>query len=111
VLLFAQQSTEEDDGSVRIDLSAVRRLTINNRKRLTGERPFRDMMDLIQRTRLRSGESASLILSGAWDGLLPLTPEAYPVGHDRVLRRISDGLGLDGMNDARADLPGSADAP
>lgn len=74
--------------AVRIGLGAIRRVrrgTIAALLAARAERRFRDVPDLLRRMRLQPRELEALVLTGAFDMLPPLTPEAYPFVHDALI--------------------------
>jgi DNA-directed DNA polymerase III PolC len=82
--------TEVQAGAVRLGLSAMKRLTMNTRRTLLAQRPFRDIDDLIGRVAPSLQELGALFLSGACDGLLPLSAENYPFAHQDLLERLRE---------------------
>ncbi|PYM46425.1 MAG: hypothetical protein DME16_14785 [Candidatus Rokuibacteriota bacterium] len=77
-----------EGGAVRVGLSALKRVTARSRTLIVDRRPFRDLGDLLERAPLPYRELEALVLSGACDGLPPLTPTGYPFAHQALLDRL-----------------------
>src|SRR5207245_213867 len=78
------ESTVES-GAIRIGLSTIKHLTAKNRRHILARRPFRDFEDFLEKVSLANREMEALVLCGACDGLNPLAPETYPIGHEELL--------------------------
>jgi DNA polymerase III subunit alpha len=82
-------------GAVRVGLDKVKGLSLRTAEKLLDERGrrgrFGSLRDFLERVRPRMGEIASLVLSGACDGLLPLTAADYPFAHFAALERLREG--------------------
>src|SRR6185312_16230907 len=74
-----------EEGTVRVGLGAIGRLTKKNAAKLVALRPFADMRDLIARVAPSDRELRALVLSGACDDLAPLSARGYPIAHEDLL--------------------------
>lgn len=86
---------EVSPGAVRVGLDKVNVLSIRTSASLLEDRDahgsFATLRDLLERVRLPHRELAALVLSGACDGLRPLTSENYPFLHETVLEGLRRG--------------------
>lgn len=87
-----------EDGAVRLGLCAVKYLTARHRDWIVSERPWSDLRSLVQRIPLTPPELEALILSGACDGLAPLSGSAYPFAHEELLTRWKREPGVRGLD-------------
>lgn len=89
---------ERGDGgpAIRLGLGALRRVRKGTARALLRERPFRGLGDLLDRVRPSRAETRALVLSGACDGLPPLSRDGYPFVHEAVVE------GLEGESPPRA---------
>lgn len=99
-------------GTIRVGLAAIKGLTKRTAADLLEGRPFGELGDLIERARPSKGELRSLLLSGACDGLPPLSPDRYPFVHEAVLAGLVGDAAPDSLGEAiaRADRPAGTDA-
>jgi DNA polymerase-3 subunit alpha/error-prone DNA polymerase len=84
-------ATGLEGGAVRLGLSTIQGLRGRTRARIVEGRPFADLTDLLERVRPSPRELEALVLCGACDELLPLSPAVYPFGHEDVLARLRRG--------------------
>lgn len=100
-------------GAVRVGLGKLKRLSRRTLWTLLASRrsrgPFRDLADLLERVPMSRREVEALVLSGACDGLPPLSSPAYPFAHQAALAWLRGGLprGRDpaGLAAAVSELP------
>lgn len=82
-------------GAVRVGLDKVKGLSQRGALTIIAERnrqgQFVSLRDLLERVRLSRGEVSALILSGACDGLSPLSEADYPFAHEAVLALLRQG--------------------
>jgi DNA polymerase III alpha subunit len=76
-----------EDGAIRLGLGRIRHLSARVAGDLLVGRPFADVDDLVTRVRPSGRELEALVLSGACDGLPPLSAQEYPIPHLEVLAR------------------------
>ena len=97
---FSQTDCAVEAGAVRVGLKAVKHLTTKARASILRQRPFTELRDLLGRVPLGYRELEALLLSGACDGLEPLSLAVYPIAHQELLERLAhqrDGHALDGF--------------
>jgi DNA-directed DNA polymerase III PolC len=85
---FSGRLCQVESGAVRVGLSAIKHLTMKNRKNILDRRPFQDFRDFLEKVPLSYRELEAVVLCGACDGLEPLVPEAYPIAHEELLARL-----------------------
>jgi DNA polymerase III alpha subunit len=76
-----------EDGGVRLGLAAIRHGTARTRERILRARPFEDAADFLRRVPMARAELEAFVLSGALDGLAPLSAPDYPLPHFALLGR------------------------
>ena len=104
-----ESSVERDAGGaargVRVGLTRIKRVSSNTAGAVIARRersgPFGTVAELLAELRPSRRELEALVLTGACDGLAPLTPEAYPFAHAAL---------LEGALDARRSAEPRADA-
>ena len=84
----SEERSVPEAGALRLGLSSIQRLTAASRARVLGERPYRDLADLIARAAPTRPELEALVLCGACDDLEPLARRDYPFAHDAFVRRL-----------------------
>jgi DNA-directed DNA polymerase III PolC len=81
---------------VRVGLDHVKHLRARSKERIITHRrvhgPFADMEELRRTVPLSDVELSALVLSGACDGLAPLSWENYPFAHEELLRSSPQAL-------------------
>lgn len=101
-------------GAVRTGLDKVRGLSESAALRLVDERgtrgAFRSLSDLLARVRLKSNEVKALVLSGACDGLAPLTPSGYPFIHQAALDMSARGCSAEELDSLSAQSRAGTEA-
>jgi DNA-directed DNA polymerase III PolC len=78
--------------AIRVGLEKVKRVSRRTRARLLAGRPFRDLLELLERVPTPLRELEALVLAGACDDLPPLSAEAYPFAHEAVLEALRRGV-------------------